>query len=164
MNTDNNQIDGYENNSAQCEESQGNGYFATNIMQFIRYAIVGVMNTLLTLLVIYICKSYFDINPYVSNAIGYGCGLINSFLWNRTWVFKAADGKIHHQAVKFLCGFAVCYAIQFGVVWVLNQSQFGQVEVSFWGFTLSGYGMATIFGSVVYTLCNFIYNRVIAFR
>ena len=31
------------------------------------------------------------------------------------------------------------------------------------GFTLSGYGVATLGGMCVYTLCNFIYNRQIAF-
>lgn len=132
--------------------------------QFFKYAVVGLMNTLLTLLVIYICKSYLDINPYVSNGIGYVVGLINSFLWNRSWVFRAKDGKIHSQAVKFLIGFAVCYTIQFFVVWCLNRSWFGLLEVDVYGFTLSGYGIATLIGMVVYTMSNFVYNRLVAFK
>lgn len=156
-----------ESNKADCDVrniEKREIYNSKTFYQFIKYAIVGVMNTLLTLLVIYICKSFLDINPYVSNGIGYGTGLINSFLWNRTWVFKAADGKFHKQAVKFLIGFAICYIIQFFIVWSLNQSSFGEIEVIIMGFTLSGYGIATLIGNVGYTLCNFIYNRMVAFK
>lgn len=135
------------------------------LLQLIRYAIVGTMNTLLTLAVIFICKSIIGINPYVSNAIGYFVGLINSFIWNRWWVFHATDhGRIHHQAARFLLGFFICYGIQLLVVWLLNKSSFGDIMVSVMGITLSGYGIATLIGNVVYTGCNFIYNRVIAFK
>ena len=137
---------------------------SSTVVQLVKYALVGVMNTLLTLCVIFVCKSGFDINPYVSNAIGYAVGLVNSFLWNRTWVFHANDGKVKAQAVRFIIGFAVCYAIQFFIVWVLNQSSFGKIELDIANFTLSGYGIATLIGTVAYTLCNFIYNRLFAFK
>ncbi|MCH5219532.1 MAG: GtrA family protein [Muribaculaceae bacterium] len=136
----------------------------STVIQLFRYAVVGVMNTLLTLTVIFICKSFLHINPYVSNAIGYFLGLVNSFLWNRSWVFHAHGGKIHYQAVSFIIGFVVCYAIQFLVVWLLNQSSFGKIEIDILGFILSGYGIATLIGNVVYTLCNFVYNRLFAFK
>ena len=50
------------------------------IIQLIKYAIVGVMNTLITLGVIFVCKSILGVNPYVSNALGYVAGLLNSFI------------------------------------------------------------------------------------
>lgn len=134
------------------------------LVQLIKYAIVGVSNTLLTLSIIFICKSVLEINPYVSNAIGYVAGLINSFIWNRQWVFKAKDGTISWQAIRFLIGFLLCYGIQLLVVWLLNKSDFGDIELHFFAFTLSGYGIATLIGNVVYTGCNFIYNRLVAFR
>lgn len=144
--------------------SETSGHYSATLVQFVRYIAVGIMNTLLTLVVIYICKSILGMNPYVSNAIGYFLGLVNSFLWNRSWVFEAGDGKIHRQALKFIVGFAICYGIQFFVVWFLNQSEFGAIQVVLLGFTFTGYGLATIFGNVVYTLCNFIYNRMVAFK
>lgn len=134
------------------------------VAQFIKYAVVGCMNTALTLIVIFVCKSLLGVNPYVSNALGYIAGLINSFLWNRRWVFHSTDGRIHRQAIHFLIGFCICYAVQFAVVWMLNQSSFGQLEVNVAGFTLSGYGIATLIGNICYTLANFVYNRTITFR
>jgi putative flippase GtrA len=133
------------------------------IIQFIKYALVGVMNTLLTLIVIFVCKSLFGINEYVSNAIGYIAGVINSFVWNRNWVFRS-NGAFSRQAVHFIIGFLVCYAIQFAVVWSLNQFTLKDVELDLVVFTLSGYGIATLIGNVCYTVCNFIYNRLITFK
>ena len=112
------------------------------IVQFVRYACVGVMNTLVTLCVIFLCKSLLGINPLVSNAIGYIAGVINSFL-----------------------GFIVCYGIQFLVVWLLNyKTALRGYEIDIYSFTLSGYGLATLIGNVVYTGSNFMFNKLVTFK
>lgn len=135
-----------------------------SLVQLFKYAIVGVMNTLLTLCVIFVCKSLLGVNDYVSNAIGYVVGLINSFLWNRRWVFRS-NGRISRQAVRFLVGFAVCYCVQFAVVWLLNQSWFGDTLYELpLGFVISGYGIATLIGNVAYTLTNFVFNKIVTFK
>ena len=133
-------------------------------IQLVKYLLVGVMNTLITLAVIFVCKIYLGINPYVSNALGYLARLINSFMWNRKWVFRS-NGKMSREALHFLCGFMVCYSVQFGVVWLLNQSWFGSTRYMLpFGIIITGYGVATLLGNVCYTLTNFIYNRVITFK
>lgn len=135
-----------------------------NLIQFVKYALVGVLNTLLTLGLIFLCKSVFGIDQMLSNAIGYVAGFINSFLWNKTWVFRSKKGYAK-EAAKFLVGFLVCYGIQFLTVWLLSyQSPLEDVEINILGFVLSGYGIATLIGNVVYTMANFVYNRTITFR
>lgn len=135
-----------------------------SFVQLIKYACVGVLNTLVTLILIFLCKSILGVNAYVSNGIGYVGGVINSFLWNRNWVFKSSGGYTR-QAVLFLIGFFSCYAIQLLVLWLINKSWFGSVEYDLFGiFTISGYGIATLIGMVVYTLCNFIYNKIVTFK
>ena len=133
------------------------------MLRFIKYCMVGGLNTMLTLGVIFVSKSVFDVNPYVSNVLGYTAGVINSFLWDKKWVFRSHGGT-YREALKFLIGFAVCYVLQFITVWLLNQSSFGDIEIDIAVFTLSGYGIATIIGNVVYTVANFIYNRLVTFR
>lgn len=133
------------------------------IIQFIKYCMVGVLNTLITFGVIYLCKSFLGLNLYVSNALGYICGVINSFLCNKSWVFRSS-GSYHREAIKFLVGFGVCYALQFGVVLMLTESDFGQYDFRFGRIIISGYGIATVLGNVVYTLANFVYNRTITFK
>ncbi len=54
------------------------------MLRFIKYCMVGGLNTMLTLGVIFVSKSVFDVNPYVSNVLGYTAGVINSFLWNKS--------------------------------------------------------------------------------
>lgn len=136
-----------------------------SFVQLVKYACVGVMNTLVTLCVIFVCKSLLGVNAYVSNALGYVAGLINSFIWNRNWVFHGKDGRMSKQAIRFFAGFMICYGIQFAVVWLINQSWFGDTEyrLTAW-FTISGYGIATLVGNVVYTLSNFVYNKIVTFK
>lgn len=135
----------------------------TKILQFIKYCLVGVLNTLVTLAVIYLCKSMLGWNLYVSNALGYICGVINSFLCNKQWVFRS-HGNYLPEAVRFLVGFALCYGLQFLLVWMLTESAFGSYEFMILGIVISGYGIATLLGNVVYTLANFVYNRLVTFR
>lgn len=133
-------------------------------LQFIKYALVGVLNTLVTLSIIFLCKSVIGINPLVSNAIGYVAGVINSFLWNKTWVFRSHDSYLR-EALIFLGGFLLCYGIQFLTVWVLSyKSPLNDFEWNIFGFVLSGYGLATLVGNLVYTIANYIYNRLVTFR
>lgn len=132
--------------------------------QFIKYALVGCLNTGITLFVIFVCKSLLDLNPYIANVLGYTAGLINSFFWNKTWVFKSKNGY-SKEAIKFVVGFGVCYSIQLLVVFLLNSTTFANCQWNLFDiFTISGYGVATLIGNVVYTLANFIYNRFVTFK
>lgn len=134
------------------------------LLQFVKYCIVGVLNTLVTLGVIYICKSFLGWNLYVSNVLGYIAGVVNSFVCNKSWVFKS-DGSYGVEALRFVLGFVVCYLIQLWVVWVITaKSVIGQYNFDVAGVVISGYGIATLVGNVVYTLANFVYNRMVTFR
>jgi putative flippase GtrA len=145
------------------------------ILQFIKFLAVGVLNTLITLVVIALCKSVLHLNPYVSNLIGYIAGLINSFIWNKTWVFRSS-GKVTREALSFILGWGICYALQLLVLWLLNTHtaigtlMFDTPQIALHNATLlptitvTGYAIATIIGMVVYTLANFFYNRTFAFK
>lgn len=135
---------------------------STPLVQLLKYALVGCLNTILTLSVIFVCNSFLGINDYVSNAIGYVLGLINSFLWNKNWVFNS-KGAYRKEVILFFLGFGICYGLQLLVVWLINKSWIGEEEFDFRFFVLSGYGIATLIGNVVYTGCNFLYNRAITF-
>lgn len=133
--------------------------------QFIKYGMVGILNTLVTLGVIFLCKSILAVNPLLSNTLGYVAGVINSFLWSRAWVFRSS-GSVSREALKFALGFGICYSLQFLFVWSLSyHSPLGEMQWELpYGFVISGYGIATIFGNIVYTVTNFIYNRTVTFR
>ncbi|MBD5225481.1 MAG: GtrA family protein [Bacteroidales bacterium] len=143
----------------------------TTALQFVRYLIVGGMNTAVTLIVIFALKSLAGMDPYLSNAAGYIAGLINSFLWNRGWVFRSHGNRVREGAA-FLAGFGICYLIQLLTVWGLTHTGIGTLMIEIpiplieteRAFTLSGYGISTLAGMAVYTIANFIYNRLVTFR
>lgn len=133
-------------------------------LQIIKYGFVGAFNTLLTLATIYICKSFIGISPMISNVIGYIVGLINSFIWNKNWVFRSDNGYAR-EAIKFVIGFGLCFALQFVIVYSLSyHSVLGTMLWHIGPIAVSGYGVATIIGMVFYTVANFLYNRFVTFR
>ena len=132
-----------------------------NILQFLKYAVVGVINTLLTLAVIVVCKDFFEINLWLSNAIGYVAGFINSFVWNKLWVFHSHNNVLM-EAVKFIGGFLACYLLQLGATMFFNHV-LGASQWTIYGFVISSYGLATVLGMIVYTLANYFYNRMVTF-
>lgn len=89
--------------------------------QFIRFAVVGCINVLVSLLVFQICYSAAQLgagfsllldgmalrlglestNGAVSNALGYSAGMVSSFLLNKRWTFRAS-GPLARQLPRFL--------------------------------------------------------------
>ncbi|WP_303634609.1 hypothetical protein, partial [uncultured Muribaculum sp.] len=57
------------------------------------------------------------------------------------------------------------YGLQLLTVWLLSyETRLEYFELKIAAFTLSGYGLATLIGNVVYTLSNYGYNKIITFR
>lgn len=134
------------------------------LVQMVKYALVGVSNSLVTLVAIFICKSALGVNPYVSNAIGYVLGLVNSFVWNKLWVFHS-HRRAHVEAATFLGGFLVCYGLQLLTVWaLLHGTPIGDIFLRIGTVAITGYFIATIIGMAVYTALNFVFNRLVTFR
>lgn len=134
------------------------------LCQLIRYGAVGVMNTLLTLIVIYVMKSFLGANLWVSNAVGYVAGFVNSFVWNKLWVFRSQKHFLR-ECVMFGVGFLLCYGLQFLATWLLTyKTPLRTMEWEMVGQTFSGYAIATLLGMVIYTLANFVYNRCVTFK
>lgn len=81
----------------------------------IRFAIVGVLNTLLTLAVIFGLKLCFDADDALANLLGYVLGLVNSYSLNRRWTF-GHSGSIALSLPAFLLVQAVAYVVNLAVV------------------------------------------------
>ncbi len=84
------------------------------ISQLAKYGLVGILNTAITFVVIAILSA-FGIDPYLSNAIGFAAGLLNSYFMNKTFTFKGAH-RSSGDAIKFLSAFFIAYMINIGVL------------------------------------------------
>ncbi|MDR0232553.1 MAG: GtrA family protein [Dysgonamonadaceae bacterium] len=120
-------------------------------IEAIKYGVVGIINTFLTLLIIWLLRSVLGTSLVFANATGYTTGFICSFLLNRSWTFKANNDWIG-RFIKFLAAFLVCYLIQLGFVLLLKK----------WTVLQEGY--ITLLGMIVYTCINFPINKYITFQ
>jgi len=121
----------------------------TEIKRFVRFCIVGGMNTAITFLVFTLLR-YMDVNIYVSNIASYIAGVINSFIWNRNWVYRSEGKKLIVEILLFLLFFGICYSIQLLVF---------KTALKFLPEWLS-----QLIGMGTYSTINFILNRVFTFK
>ena len=139
------------------------------LKQAIKYGIVGIGNTLLTLLIIWIMTKKIGCTEAFSNVTGYLAGLVNSFFLNRKWTFRAVD-NISVRIVRFFLVFAVCYLLQLGVLLFLNHNcpdnppfymffkpilQVLRIDSLFY---------IQIISMVIYTVVNFFINKYFTFK
>ncbi len=119
------------------------------LLRMIKYGLVGVMNTLITFVLFFVMRRYgADVD--VANFVSYAAGILNSFVWNKLWVFRAGGGAWGREAVLFLLGALCCWALQ----WVAFRAMLLLMPES----------VAYLLGMVVYTAANYGFNRLITFR
>jgi len=123
---------------------------STETLRFIKYVGVGVSNTLITFLTFTLLRT-LHCDEYLANALGYLAGMVNSFCWNRQWVFRSMDGNRLHQAIWFLIGALLCWLVQLGVFSVLLRMALHE-------------SAAYLIGMGCYTVLNYFFNKKITFR
>ena len=62
------------------------------LVQFIKFGVVGISNTLLTFAVYTLLLKAFGVWYLAASAIGFAAGTVNSFLLNRRWTFRGHVG------------------------------------------------------------------------
>ncbi len=136
-------------------------------IQLLKYGVIGVMNTLITLVTFYLLNTWAGVAYGIANIVGYVLGVINSFLWNRNWVFKTRN-NIGREALLFACGFIACWILQ-GIVSLVLLEGFGWKNlptdvIPFLPMENAGQNIVMVLSMVVYTIANYAYNRMITFR
>ena len=140
-------------------------------VQALKYGIVGVINTLVTVTTIWIMMHpvfQTDKMVYVpsivitiSNIAGYVVGLINSFIWNRIWTFKSKNNW-KDEFIKFVKAFLICYIPQLIFVNLLNS--YTSILIDFKIFVISHADTCQLIGIVFYTSLNFLINKYYTFK
>ena len=88
----------------------------------VKFMGVGILNTLLSIVVIFSLKYFANSSDLLANVIGYAVGLSCSFILNKRWTFNHSDHMLS-TIPKFLLVFAVSYL--FNIVIVLSLIKFG---------------------------------------
>jgi len=114
--------------------------------QLFKYSIVGIFNTAIGLTVIYFFFNVLSFNYIIANIIGYACGLVNSFVWNKNWTFKSSQ-HYSKEIVPFLIVFGISYAAN--LLAVIISVEFIKIHPN----------IAQILGIAAYSSTNFLINR-----
>lgn len=91
------------------------------LWQFLRYNIVGILNTAVDYLVFTLLVKAFAVGYLVANPIAYGCGLVNSYVLNSRWTFKEQTRRGFRQAAAFFIVNLLAMGISTGLMWLLQQ-------------------------------------------
>ncbi len=126
--------------------------FINKFGQIIKYGLVGVINTLITGIILFVLMKGFGVSYKTSNAVGYVAGFINSFIMNKFWTFKANQTSTIRQFLRFSAVFAVCYLLQLGFVILLVEKLSINKDIS------------QLLGMIFYTLIGFIFNKIFTFK
>lgn len=116
-----------------------------------RFAVAGVLNTVVGLSVIFAVKLAFAAPEALANAAGYAVGLAVSFSLNRNWVFRST-APARTALRRFLVVFALAYAANLAVVLVAAGT-----------FGVNGY-IAQTLGVGTYAVLSYLGSRVFVFR
>jgi len=117
----------------------------------LRFATVGVLNTVLGYAVIFLCMYVLGQGAVTSNVIGYAVGLLVSFVLNRTFTFRSTSAALP-EALRFLVIFILAYLANLGVLIVLTR----QLHVH--------EGVSQVLAGAVYFVLSFALSKYYVFK
>ncbi|PYG87972.1 putative flippase GtrA [Ruminiclostridium sufflavum DSM 19573] len=120
--------------------------------QIIKYGLVGIINTLITAVILFTLMNCFGVSYKASNAAGYIAGFINSFFMNKLWTFKENRTSTLTQFIRFTAVFVVCYLLQRGLLIFLVEN------------LIIDKNIAQLIGMAFYTIISFIFNKLFSFK
>lgn len=130
--------------------------FKNLIVQFIKFGIVGVSNTLISLAIYYVLV-YFNCNYIVANTLGFIISVLNAYYWNNKYVFKSkekANGT--KDKVKQLVKVYMSYGVTFLLSTVLLYVMVDLMHISEY--------IAPIINLCITVPLNFVMNKLWAFK
>ncbi|MBQ2896354.1 MAG: GtrA family protein [Oscillospiraceae bacterium] len=89
--------------------------------QFMKFGMVGVSNTLISL-GCYYALVYFGVNYLLANAVGFVVSVCNSYFWNSRFVFKDKKEQSGLRAFfKVFCSYGVSFCLSSVLMFVFVQ-------------------------------------------
>jgi glycosyltransferase involved in cell wall biosynthesis/putative flippase GtrA len=94
------------------------------IWQFVRFVLVGCMNTMIDLLVLngllWLWPEQGTARLLLFNTIAYACGALNSFVFNRYWTFQREGPPNAREGARFLLVTLAAIACNDLILWLMS--------------------------------------------
>lgn len=138
------------------------------IWQMVKFAIVGVLNTLVDFAVFQTLNLTLGW-VYAAQVLGYTAGVVNSYLWNSSWTFREQRTRSFREIALFLLVNLASLGVSLGMIWLCREV-FGVTNewVANWmpkalaGF-LKGDTVAKLIATAVAIVVNYVGNRLFVF-
>ena len=94
------------------------------IWQFVRFGLVGCVNTIIDLLVLngllWLWPAHGTASLLLFNTIAYACGALNSFVFNRYWTFQREGPPNAREGARFLLVTLAAIACNDLILWLMS--------------------------------------------
>lgn len=137
--------------AAKIEDAPKGKLKAPIAAQFVKFGIVGISNTLLTLVVYTVLLRAFGVWYLAASAIGFAVGATNGFLLNRRWTFREHVGDAFtpvRWGIVQTCGLGIDEGLLYLLVHDAHLDKL----------------LAQVCATAVVTVTTFIANRAWTFR
>ncbi|HWS30651.1 MAG TPA: GtrA family protein [Clostridia bacterium] len=126
--------------------------FWGHLVQFIKFNLVGILNTLVDIGVFALLTA-LGLDRYVAQVISYSCGVLNSYLFNTLWTFRQEKRRTAKEFLLFVCVNLVSLGVSLGMIYVAEHDL--HVEGTF---------MQKLIATPVAMVVNFIGNKLFVFK
>jgi putative flippase GtrA len=127
---------------------------------FVRFLLVGVVNTIVGLSSMYLFLHGFSFSYWVSTFLGNVIGACVSYVLNRSFTFKS-NAAVGTSMLRFAIVILICYFISYYLGEKIALFLFS--KISFLG-TKYAQDAAVLFGTGIYTITNYLGQRLFVFK
>ena len=124
---------------------------------FIRFLVVGVINTLIGTSIMFIAYNVFEYSYWVSSFLNYFIGSIVSFFLNKFYTFRKTEKSLR-EVILFVINIGICYFIAYfvahkAIAFMLSAQSDVMID-----------NVAMIVGMFLFVVLNYIGQRLIVFK
>ncbi|WP_190271902.1 GtrA family protein [Chlorobium phaeobacteroides] len=113
--------------------------------------ITGIFNTLVGYGTFFVFYRFVNLSPELSNAIGYGIGLISAFILNRLFVFKRTIFSFG-AFLRFVLSFIISFILNLAILYYFHRSLHVIPEI------------AQIAAMIAYTIIFYLLNKYFVWK
>ncbi len=119
--------------------------------KLVRFGITGVMNTVVDFAV-FMLLSYLGVHTYPAQVVSYGCGMLNSYIVNRSWTFKSGGKFWSRQMMRFIIANFSLLLLSLVLLWLFTSGA-GMIKI-----------VAKLCSTVIIMIIGFLVNRLWVFQ
>lgn len=126
-------------------------FLTGEFFKLVKFGITGVMNTLVDF-VVFMLLTNVGVAIYIAQVISYSCGMLNSYIVNRSWTFKSRGKFWGPQMRKFVIANLSLLLLSLAMLWLFTE-QLGLIKI-----------LAKLCSTVLIMVIGFIANRLWVFK